>query len=355
MNKGISLFNQEMIDYLVCNKRYLLRRPAYIQTFAKISLEIKAQSKVRNVYAKEEGLVIPPVLIMSVTNNCNLSCKGCYACNQNRDKSEEMSIKDISRTVNEAIELGVSVILLAGGEPLMKQGILDIPQKHPGTLFVMFTNGLLLSNDILDVLSKVRNLIPIISIEGNERITDERRGEGMYSSIMEVMKRLDERRNLFGASVTITSKNFGEVISKDYLTDLQMAGCRAVFLIEYVPTEGDFELCLSDSQKKHLVDITQDLMEQFDMLILPLPGDEEKYGGCLASGRGFLHISSTGALEACPFAPFSDTNVKNIPLKDALKSHLLCDIRDKHHLLNESRGGCALHENKDWVESLMRG
>lgn len=353
MNQGILLFNEEMIDYLVRNKRYLLRRPAYIQTFAKISFEIKAQTKVRDAYAKEEGLIIPPVLIMSVTNDCNLSCKGCYACNQNRDKSEEMSIEDISRVVDEAIDLGVSVILIAGGEPLMKQGILDIPKKHPGTLFVMFTNGLLLTSDILDILSKVRNLIPIISIEGNEQTTDERRGKGTYCSIIEAMERLDERRNLSGVSVTMTRKNFEEVISKDYLYGLQMAGCRAVFLIEYVPVKDDFEKCLTDNQKKYLNAITQELIEEFDMLIIPLPGDEDKFGGCLASGRGFLHISSTGSLEACPFAPFSDTNVKNIPLKDAMKSRLLHDIRDKHHLLKESRGGCALHENKDWVESLI--
>jgi MoaA/NifB/PqqE/SkfB family radical SAM enzyme len=88
------------------------------------------------------------------------------------------------------------------------------------------------------------------------------------------------------------------------------------------------------------------------MLMVTLPGDEEKYGGCLASGRGFLHISSTGALEACPFAPYSDTNIKDMPLREALKSGLLREIRDNHHLLKESRGGCALNENKEWIKSL---
>ena len=95
------------------------------------------------------------------------------------------------------------------------------------------------------------------------------------------------------------------------------------------------------------------LYEKHNMLMVTLPGDEEKYGGCLASGRGFLHISSTGALEACPFAPYSDTNIKEMPLKEALKSGLLKEIRDKHDTLKESRGGCALKENREWVESLL--
>ena len=89
------------------------------------------------------------------------------------------------------------------------------------------------------------------------------------------------------------------------------------------------------------------------MLPIALPGDEEKFGGCLAAGRGFLHVSSTGAVEACPFAPFSDVNLKQISFTDALESRLLGRIRDNHHLLEEADGGCTLFENKEWVEQLV--
>lgn len=353
MNQGILTFNQVMIDYLIKNKRYLLSRPAYARAFKRISSHIKKQEKVREHYALRENLTVPPVLIMSVTNDCNLKCKGCYACSQQRDRSEEMGIEDIYRTVDEAVALGVSVILIAGGEPLMKQGILDLPEMHPKTLFVMFTNGLLLQDDMLHRVTDMKNLIPIISIEGNEAMTDRRRGKGIYRAVLRVMQRLNEKRSLFGASITITSENYDEVVHADYLSDLEAKGCRVVFLIEYVPTKDDFDLCLTAQQKAHLDSATDALMAQHNMLIVPLPGDEDKYGGCLAAGRGFIHISSTGSLEACPFAPYSDTNIKDTSFKNALSSRLLREIRDNHHLLNESRGGCALHENRAWVESLM--
>jgi MoaA/NifB/PqqE/SkfB family radical SAM enzyme len=68
-----------------------------------------------------------------------------------------------------------------------------------------------------------------------------------------------------------------------------------------------------------------------------------------------LHISSSGALEACPFAPYSDTSVKNMPLKEALKSRLIREVRENHDKLKESRGGCALKENAEWVASLQEG
>lgn len=353
MNEGIKLFDQEMVNALIKNKRYLLKRPSYLKTFSKIASNIKRQSKVRAVYSKQ-NLVVPPVLIMSVTNDCNLACKGCYACEQNRSKSGEMNISQIERVIDEAVELGVAVILIAGGEPLLKKGILDIPKKYKSTLFVMFTNGLLLNSTVISELGGMKNLIPIISIEGSEATTDERRGIGMFGNIMEVMDSLDKTGRLFGASITLTSKNYNEVVKSDYLADLASKGCGAVFLIEYVPSDDDdIELCLTAEQKKDLLERENSLIKKHNMLVVLLPGNEEKFGGCLASGRGFLHISSTGALEACPFAPYSDISVSEKSLKEALSSPLLREIRDNHHLLKESRGGCALKENKEWIEKLI--
>ena len=352
MNQGIQAFNQAMADWLVKNKRYLFRRPSYFLYFKKIAGGIRKQEKIRDGYANTEDLIVPPVLIMSVTNDCNLNCKGCYACSQQRDKSSELDITQTERIIDEAVALGVAVIMIAGGEPLMKKGILDIPKKHPDTLFVMFTNGLLLNDTAMTALDQAKNLVPVISIEGGKEATDARRGKGMFDAVTALMKRLDKSGRLFGASVTLTKNNFNEVIQSDYLEDLESHGCNAVFLIEYVPSDGDFGLCLTDDQKEHLREIEDALAKKHRMLVVSLPGDEEKYGGCLASGRGFLHISSTGALEACPFAPYSDTSVANKPLKQALQSKLLREIRNNHHLLKESRGGCALIENKEWIASL---
>jgi MoaA/NifB/PqqE/SkfB family radical SAM enzyme len=86
--------------------------------------------------------------------------------------------------------------------------------------------------------------------------------------------------------------------------------------------------------------------------IIRLPGDEEAYGGCLAAGRGFVHISPEGALEACPFAPFSDTNAAQSGLEEALASPLLAAIRERHGELVETKGGCALRDKGGWVASL---
>ncbi len=353
MNQGIEIFNGTITDALAVNKRFLLKRPAYITAFARIASHIKKSGKIRTALAEKENLIVPPVLILSVTNECNLACAGCYACNQNRDKSAEMSMDQITRVVDEAAALGVCVVMIAGGEPLMKPGILELPKKHPELLFVMFTNGLMLENELAHKVGKMKNLIPVMSLEGGQILTDARRGAGIYDAVTSIMHRLDDDGQLFGVSVTLTSVNYDEVVRSDYLDTMQEMGCRAAFLIEYVPCGAeDVSLCLTEEQKAHLRAVEKELYKKHDMLIVSLPGDEEQYGGCLASARGFLHISSSGSLEACPFAPYSDANIKEKPLKEALKSRLLQEIRENHHLLKESRGGCALKENAEWIASL---
>ncbi len=356
MNDGIALFNDTLTEAVAKNKRFLLKRPTYLPAFARIAAHIGKADKTRAAQAAGESLVVPPVLIISVTNDCNLACAGCYACHQNRDKRAEMSTDEISRVVDEAAELGVCVVMIAGGEPLMKQGLLDLPKKHPELLFVMFTNGLLLTGKTADAVGKLKNLIPVLSLEGGQLLTDARRGAGIYDAVMAVMHSLDKKGRLFGVSVTLTSVNYDDVVRSDYLATMQDAGCRAAFLIEYVPCGAeDLTLCLTDEQKAHLRAVEKDLYKKHDMLVVSLPGNEDPYGGCLASGRGFLHISASGALEACPFAPYSDTSVKNMPLKEALKSRLIAEVRDNHDKLKESRGGCALKENAEWVKALQAG
>ncbi|HRY81553.1 MAG TPA: radical SAM protein, partial [Spirochaetia bacterium] len=121
--------------------------------------------------------------------------------------------------------------------------------------------------------------------------------------------------------------------------------------VEYVPAApGTEDLVLTDAQKAALNSRKAFRGRTFPAVILP--GDEEDYGGCLAAGRGFLHLSPEGALEACPFAPYSDTGVSDRSLREALDSPLLAAIRARHSDLTETKGGCALWNRGGWIASL---
>ena len=96
------------------------------------------------------------------------------------------------------------------------------------------------------------------------------------------------------------------------------------------------------------------LREEYeDMLFLSFPGDEKSSGGCLAAGRGFFHINSHGGAEPCPASPYSDINVKDTSLLEALNSKLFKSLREGSLLIDEHDGGCVLFEHENEVQKLL--
>lgn len=345
----MQLFDDQLKSQLVTNRKFLSGRSHYLTAFSRISTRLLLQERRRAYYLSRESLSVPPIMIISITNACNLNCLDCYANEQHRNMDQEMDLKTLRYLIADAKALGVGIIMLAGGEPLMKKGILDIVYEHPDMLFVMFTNGLLIRGKILDQMESLKNLIPIISLEGTKDQTDLRRGPGYYDKTIHVMDTLNKKKMLFGTSITVTRDNLNDIIRDEYLHNLENSGVRGLFLIEYVPCSGNLDLCLLPDQKERLIHKVKQIRKDYSMLPVVLPGNEDQYGGCLAAGRGFLHIASTGAVEACPFSPYSDVNVKDMHLIDALRSPLLLHIRDNHHLLEESQGGCALYQNDAFI------
>jgi MoaA/NifB/PqqE/SkfB family radical SAM enzyme len=132
-------------------------------------------------------------------------------------------------------------------------------------------------------------------------------------------------------------------------------GCSLFFFIEYIPArKGTEHLVLAPEQRQRFLCKIDLLRRKKQALFVAFPGDEAKYGGCLAAGRGLIHVNSHGGVEPCPFSPYSDVNLKKTVLAGALDSGMLQKIRDNHHLLGETSGGCALWRHRDLVKSLIR-
>lgn len=303
----------------------------------------------------EKGIHVPPYMIASVTEGCNLRCKGCYAQAHLRpDTKAELTLEDWAKIFRESQDLGTSVVLLAGGEPMTREGIVDLAQSFWKTIFLLFTNGLLIDDKTLQGLKKKKNVIPIISLEGPASETDDRRGKGVFQNVRKVIKQFDEEGIFYGVSMTVTRENLSTVTDGSFIESLRNDGCRLFFLIEYVPVkEGTDDLVLTDIQEQELEKTARNLSKRFKSLFIVFPGDEKHFGGCLAAGRGFIHINSVGGLEPCPFAPFSDVNLKDVSLQVALQSKFLKLIRDDHGKLTETQGGCALWTHRDWVRETL--
>jgi len=347
------LLNKSLKVFFSTAWHITLQRPSQAYFFFKTVQWQRKAAKARESMARE-GVNVPPIIIYSITERCNLHCKGCYAQSLHNLTAPEMSTEKMRATIQEAKDLGVSFMVLAGGEPLVRREILNIIGEFKEMIFFVFTNGTLINDVLADRMKRLRNLVPIISLEGNRAETDLRRGSGVFQNLTKVISRLKKRGVFFGTSITLTSKNFNTVTDGQLVRDLNDAGCQLYFFMEYTPidsTTADWEV--TEEQRKIMAERVASFRKIFSALFINLPDDEKDFGGCLSSGRGFVHISAQGDIEPCPFAPYSDTNLREAPLKEALQSKFLAAVRENADQLHEGSGGCALWREREWLQAQL--
>src|SRR5208282_6146039 len=162
-------------------------------------------------------LTVPPIAIFSITNKCNLKCRGCYAQAIRGDAPDELSPGKLRQIVAEADKLGISFFVIAGGEPLTRPEIVDIARDFPHVVFLLVTNGLLLTPELIARLAGLRNVVPVLSIEGNQAETDDRRGRGVHERLQAKMQELKSAGIFFSLSFTVTRTNFDTVTDPEFL------------------------------------------------------------------------------------------------------------------------------------------
>ena len=272
----------------------------------------------RKQVLKDDGLEVPPFLIASIATACNLQCKGCYARKNGiandpgAPQKATLSPLQWQTIFKDASALGVNFCLLAGGEPLTRRDLLETIATVEDIIFPVFTNATLIGPQYIEFFRRHLNIVPIVSLEGDAAATDDRRGKGVYQRALLSMEMLHKEHLFFGTSITVTTENYLAVTSKEYLMQLAAMGCRLVFFVEYVPF---------DESTQHLA---------------------------------FNDIGPDGAAEPCPFSPFSDSNVAQMGLREALKSPLFSKIRAAKALGWEHTGGCTLFEHRAEVEAMLK-
>lgn len=357
---NLSEYLSNSIEHIIADAlRASLKNPKETAFILKYINSYKKAKEIRDSFEKNE-INVPPFLIASITTSCNLFCKGCYArANQicgEQGQGDQLTAEKWADIFYQARDIGVSFILLAGGEPLMNRAVIEKASLIKEIIFPIFTNGTLITENYLDLFNRNRNLLPILSIEGNKIQTDDRRGTGTYDILIEAMDKLHKDGIFFGASVTVTTENIGTVTNGNFVDRLYEKGCKILFYVEYVPIDGkSADLAPTDIERKILEDKQNIFRTEYEnMIFISFPGDEKYTGGCLAGGRGFFHINTNGSAEPCPFSPYSDTSLKDISLIEALKSPLFMKLRDNKMLLGEHTGGCLLYEKDAEVRELLK-
>jgi MoaA/NifB/PqqE/SkfB family radical SAM enzyme len=302
----------------------------------------------RAKYMEEENTKIPFVMLMSPSMRCPLHCKGCYASSYS--KADDIPPEEVDRIIGEARDLGIYWIIILGGEPFANNYLLDIYDKYSDVMFTPFTSGLLLNEKIADRLKKSANVFPMLSVEGFEKDTDSRRGEGTYKKVLHAMDLLHERGLLFGVSSAVTRTNFGTVTSDEFTDMLIEKGSKMSWYFMFMPVGGeeDLDMMLTAEQRILLGKISKRIRTEKPYFTIDFFNDAPYVGGCIA-GKYYFHVTAKEDVEPCIFSHFSTFNLKGKHLIDAFRDPFFKELRARQPYNKNMLRPCWMVDNTDVV------
>ena len=276
---------------------------------------------------KERGISSPTAILISPSMRCNLRCVGCYAAEY--DFEDDLTEEDVESIIDQGEEIGSRVFVMLGGEPFVWRPLLDVIERHPQSVFLVFTNATMINDRVADRIIQLGNICPTFSIEGGRESTDARRGAGTYDRIMAAMDRLHERGGMFAFSCTATSRNIDEITSDEFADLMVKKGAFYGWYFAYMPVgrEPDLSLMPNAEQRDQLRRGVMHIRNTRPLLVADFWGDGTLTGGCLSGGRKYIHINNKGDVEPCIFAHFAVDNIKDKPLLDCLCSDFFKDLR----------------------------
>jgi MoaA/NifB/PqqE/SkfB family radical SAM enzyme len=195
--------------------------------------------------------------------------------------------------------------------------------------FQVYTNGTMITEKVADQLSTLGNVAPMVSVEGWQRETDERRGIGTWNKVMKAFDYMRERNMVFGASITETRENIETIASYEFIDMLREKGCMVIWYFQYIPIgrSCSIDIMPTPEQRDWLRRQLKEVRETRPVFIGDFWNDGPYVKGCIAGGREYLHINSRGDVEPCVFCHFAVDNIRDTSLRDAINSPFMKKIR----------------------------
>ena len=296
----------------------------------------------------ELGCNVPWAILLDPTSACNLRCTGCWAAEYGH--ALNLSYEDICSIIDQGRELGVHVYIYTGGEPLVRKAdLIRICERYPDCAFLCFTNATLIDEAFCQDMIRVANFVPAISAEGNEHTTDARRGDGTYAKIERAMDLLREHGLPFGISACWTRANADAIATEENMDWMIEKGALFCWYFHFMPVgrASTPELIPTPEQRERMYRFVREMRGKKPLFTMDFQNDGEYVGGCIAGGRRYLHINAAGDVEPCVFVHYSNANIHDVSLLDALRSPLFMKYYEAQPFNTNHLRPCPMLENPD--------
>lgn len=297
---------------------------------------------------------IPWAILLEPTSVCNLHCTGCWAANYGNRL--DLTYDEINDIIRQGKSLGVYFYAYTGGEPLARQqDLIRLCEEHFDCVFLCFTNATLIDESFADEMLRVGNFVPAISLEGFETATNSRRGNGTYRKVMDALKLLQHKKLVYGISSCYTRANYESITSKEYLDFIREIGAYFIWYFHYMPVGNDAvpQLMPTPAQRRGVYERIRRYRAENPLFAMDFQNDAEYVGGCIAGGRRYLHINANGDINPCTFVHYSDSNIREKTLLDALRSPMLMAYHDRQPFDENMLRPCPMLENPEELYAMV--
>ncbi|MCC9604188.1 radical SAM protein [Stieleria sp. JC731] len=300
----------------------------------------------------KRGEFFPPFLYMSVINSCNLRCQGCWV--DVAAKQHRIELDAANETIRQAKEMGNSFFGILGGEPFMHKDLLQIFEQNRDVYFQVFTNGHFITDDVAARLKEYGNVTPLISVEGTEIISDERRGRGgVYNQTMKGLETALKHNLLVGVCTSVCKTNIDDLVNDAWVDRLIEMGVMYCWFHIYRPVgpEPNPQLALSSEEQKRVRQFVVDTRATKPIIVIDAYHDDAGNALCPAATGFTHHIGPKGDIEPCPVIQMASESIHDDrPLAETFNNSAF--LKDFRELTAQHTRGCVIMERPDLLIEL---
>ena len=298
------------------------------------------------------GEYFPPFLYLSIINSCNLRCQGCWVDVEEKDS---IDLDTLSRTITDAKRHGNAFFGILGGEPFMHPQLLELFAAHSDCYFQVFTNGQFITAKVAKELRHIGNVTPLISIEGREITSDERRGKkDVFNRTLRGLDHCLREKILTGVATSVCQSNIEELLTEGWLRELIARGVHYVWYHTYRPVgpKPNFQLALRPEQLVRVRQFVTEMRAKVPIAIIDAYYDHRGEALCPMSTGISHHIGPRGDIEPCPIIQFATETIRD-PRGIYATMRDSAFLKDFRELSARHTRGCVVLERPDLVKELV--